>query len=467
MQSDVSSFITKYKDDPVTFSENCLNFKPDSWQKSFLEEYASGTRKLSVKSGHGTGKSTVMCVMMLHHILVGAFPQKTVVTAPSTSQLHSAIWADIKAMIDSLPAVLKGLLEYTAEKIVLKSAPNESFISAKVSRLDNFDSLQGVHSPGSVLLVCDEASGIHDNTFIASYGSLSTENARIVLCGNPVRNTGYFYETFHSVKDEWKNFTVSCLDSPRVSDSYIKEIRSMYGEDSNIWRVRVIGEFPQQDDDTFIPLTLAESAVERDVVVDPDSSIVWGVDVARLGDDSSALCKRKGNTVLEPIKTWKKLDLMTLAGALLHEYEETKLEDKPNSVEIDCIGIGAGLLDRLAEEGTLPVRGVNVSESASLGSEYANLRAELYGKAKSWLEKKNVKLPQDRGLINELCSPKYSFNSSGKLKLESKEDLKKRIRSPDKADAFTLTFASSPAIFSGGKRISWSKPLKRTLSGVM
>ena len=212
---------------------------------------------------------------------------------------------------------------------------------------------------------------------------------------------------------------------------------------------------------------MADSAVERDVVADPDSSIVWGVDVARLGDDSSALCKRKGNTVLEPIKTWKKLDLMTLAGTLLHEYEETKLEEKPHSVEIDCIGIGAGLLDRLAEEGTLPVRGVNVSESASLGSEYANLRAELYGKAKSWLEKKNVKLPQDRGLINELCSPKYSFNSSGKLKLESKEDLKKRIRSPDKADAFTLTFASSPAIFSGGERISWGKPLKRSLSGVM
>ncbi len=131
MQSDVSSFIEKYKDDPVSFSENCLNFKPDSWQKSFLDEYASGTRKLSIKSGHGTGKSSVMCVMMLHHILF-RFPQKTVVTAPSTSQLHSAIWADIKAMIDSLPAVLKDMLEYTAEKIVLKGAPNESFISAKV-----------------------------------------------------------------------------------------------------------------------------------------------------------------------------------------------------------------------------------------------------------------------------------------------------------------------------------------------
>jgi len=465
MQSDVTSFIQKYQDNPVSFAENCLNFSPDEWQRAFLTEYANKTRKLSVKSGHGTGKSSVMCVMMLHHILF-QFPQKTVVTAPSTSQLHSAIWADIKAMIDSLPPVLKDMLEYTAEKIVLKGAPNESFINAKVARLDNFDALQGVHSPGSVLLVCDEASGIHDNTFIASYGSLSTENARIVLCGNPVRNTGYFYETFHSVASEWKNFTVSCLDSPRVSDSYINEIRSMYGEDSNVWRVRVVGEFPLQDDDTFIPLSLAESAVDRDVEANPDASIVWGVDVARLGSDSSALCKRKGNIVLEPIKTWRKLDLMTLAGALLNEYNETKEGEKPSSVEIDCIGIGAGLLDRLAEQGEMPVRGVNVSESPSLGSSYANLRAELYGKAKEWLEKKNCKLPQDRELINELCTPKYSFNSSGKLKLESKEDMKKRIRSPDKADAFTLTFASSPAIFSGGERLSWNKPIVRNITGV-
>ena len=465
MQSDVSSFIQNYKDNPVAFAENCLNFSPDKWQKDFLEEYAKKTRKLSVKSGHGTGKSSVMCVMMLHHILF-QFPQKTVVTAPSTSQLHSAIWADIKAMIDALPPVLKDMLEYTAEKIVLKGAPNESFINAKVARLDNFDALQGVHSPGSVLLVCDEASGIHDNTFIASYGSLSTENARIVLCGNPVRNNGYFYETFHSVASEWKNFTVSCLDSPRVSDSYINEIRSMYGEDSNVWRVRVIGEFPLQDDDTFIPLHLAESAVDRDVEANPDASIVWGVDVARLGSDSSALCKRKGNIVLEPIKTWKKLDLMTLAGTLLNEYNETKEDEKPDSVEIDCIGVGAGLLDRLAEQGEMPVRGVNVSESPSLGSSYANLRAELYGKAKEWLEKKNCKLPRDKELINELCSPKYSFNSSGKLKLESKDDLKKRIKSPDKADAFTLTFASSPAIFSGGEKIGWNRPLVRNISGV-
>ena len=114
----------------------------------------------------------------------------------------------------------------------------------------------------------------------------------------------------------------------------------------------------------------------------------------------------------------------------------------------------------------MPVRGVNVSESPSLGSSYANLRAELYGKAKEWLEKKNCKLPQDRELINELCTPKYSFNSSGKLKLESKEEMKKRIRSPDKADAFTLTFASSPAIFSGGERLSWNKPIVRNITGV-
>ena len=458
--SEVKAFIEKYQNDPLNFVKNCLGYEVDPFQEELLVEVGKGTRKLSLKSGHGTGKSTSLCWIIIWHLLF-KFPQKTVVTAPSTGQLDSAVWADIKSMIDQLPSALRDMIEYTSERIYLKEAPNDSFINKKVSRLDNYDALQGVHSSGSVLLVVDEASGVHPKVFEASYGSMSTENARMILTGNPTQNSGYFYETFHAMKSEWYNITVSCLDSKRVSQSYINEMKAMYGEDSPVYAIRVLGEFAKTDDDTFIPFDLAYSAVERDVEPDPDAKVVWGVDVAHFGADKSALIQRKGNVLLgEPI-TWHRIDLMQLCGELLNLYDS--VPERPSEVCIDAIGVGAGVVSRLQEEGRMPVRGVNVSESASLGQQYTNLRAELWGKAKEWLERKDCKILSP-SLATELSTPKYAFASNGKMKIESKGDMRSRgIKSPDLADSFCLTFGSTPAIFAGATTIRWNEPIRRNL----
>jgi hypothetical protein len=116
----------------------------------------------------------------------------------------------------------------------------------------------------------------------------------------------------------------------------------------------------------------------------------------------------------------------------------------------------------------LPVRGINVGESPAIKNQYANLRAELWGRAKAWLEKRDCKLPRDERLVNELSSPRYSFMSNGKLKLESKDDMKRRgLASPDVADAFVLTFASDAATVGGSYSNQWSKPVKRQIRGVV
>jgi hypothetical protein len=103
-------------------------------------------------------------------------------------------------------------------------------------------------------------------------------------------------------------------------------------------------------------------------------------------------------------------------------------------------------VDRLKEE-RMPVRGVNVAESASAKPRFARLRDELWWNAREWFMTRGVWIPDDSDLIAELSSVKYALLGSGKLKVESKDEMKKRgLRSPDVADAFILTFAGRAEI---------------------
>jgi len=466
LKNEVSKFIELYKDNPIFFIENCLGAELDPWQKEFFR-IISTTRKVSIAAGHGVGKSTALCFLCIYTLLF-EFPCKGVISAPSTAQLHSALWADLKMWIEKLPPVLRDTIDYTQDVIRLKEAPNESFIRAAVARIDQPDALQGVHAQsGIVLLIVDEAAGVHEKIFESAYGSLSQENAKMILIGNPTRNSGYFYETFHRVKDEWTNFQVSCLDSPRVSQTYINEMRILYGEDSAMFKIRVLGEFADEEEAGFISPSIVRSAIGRDIEVSPSAPIIWGLDVARMGRDKSALCKRQGGVILEKIKTWRKLDLMSLAGEVMNEFENTQPEKQCSELLIDSIGIGAGLTDRICEIGIIPTRGINVSESSALVNECGNLRAELWYKAREFFEKKTCKIPDDQDLVKELCAPRYKFDSRGRYLIESKDEMRKRGESsPDLADAFCLTFASNPAILSGGERISWNQPLVRDIRGV-
>lgn len=456
-------FIKTYQSDPVAFVKDVLGVEPDPWQIEVLEAIAKGHRRISIRSGHGVGKSTGASWAMLWYLLT-RYPVKVVVTAPTSAQLYDALFAELKRWIKELPPALNQLLEVKQERIELKSSATEAFISARTSRAEQPEALQGVHSE-NVMLVADEASGVPEAVFEAAAGSMSGHAAVTVLLGNPNRSSGFFFDTHNRLRGEWWTRRVSCVDSPRVSDAYVAEMASRYGEESNAYRIRVLGEFPRSDDDTVIPMELLEAAQHRDVQANPKAPVVWGVDVARFGSDSSALCKRKANMVTEPIRRWRNLDLMQLTGAIKAEYDATGLEDRPVEILVDVIGLGAGVSDRLRELG-LPARGVNVSESPALGEMYRNLRAELWYKAKAWLEKRDCKLPKDEHLIAELSTVRYKFMSSGKIQIESKDDIRKRgLASPDLADAFVLTFASDAGIAIHGTSFSspWSKPIRRNI----
>jgi hypothetical protein len=254
---------------------------------------------------------------------------------------------------------------------------------------------------------------------------MSGHNAVTLLLGNPVRSSGFFYDTHTRLAGEWTTFQVACTDSPRVSDEYVKEMAQRYGEDSNVYRIRVIGEFPKGDDDTVIAMDLLESALHRDVAASQSAPMVWGLDVARFGSDRSALCKRQGNVVTESIRTWKNLDLMQLTGAVVAEYNVLPPSQQPKEILVDSIGLGSGVVDRMREL-KMPVRGINVSEAPAFGNTYFNLRTELIFRVRGWLEQRTARIPKNPALVAELTSIRYSFGSTGKVKAESKDDMRRR-----------------------------------------
>jgi phage terminase large subunit len=442
---------------PALFAQEALGATPTEQQWEASRAIVK-TRRVSIRSGHGTGKSTFMAWCILW-FLCCYFPCKVPATAPTSHQLEDVLWSEIakwhRVLKDKFPA-LGDQFEWTAGAFRMKSAPNESFSVARTSRPERPEALQGFHSE-NILFLIDEASGVADNVFEVAEGALSTDGAFVVMAANPTRQSGYFFDSHHKMRGSWAALHWSGVDSPRVSREYIANMKNKYGERSPIYKVRVLGEFVGAVDGV-ISLELCEAAKVREVAVIHSAKTVWGVDVARFGDDSSALAKRKGNVQLEPVKEWWGKDTMQLAGLIKAEWDATPKKERPVAINVDVIGIGAGVVDRLKEL-ELPAVGVNVSESEAVNHgerQFNRLRDELWWKSREWLEAKDCKLCEDEELIAELTTPTYTILSNGLIKVEGKPEMKARgVKSPNRADAWNNTFADTKLAPS-----DWSEPIK-------
>lgn len=392
---------------------------------------------MSIRSGNGVGKSTTLSWLGLHH-LVMRYPAKVGTTAPSERQLRDVLWTEIGAWFRKMPESWQNLFVLTDLRLVRKASP-DCFMGGRVASPDKPEAFAGYHSD-NMLLMADEASGVTDENFEFAIGAMSTAGSRMILAGNPTRPSGFFYDTHHRMRDRWWSTRVNCEEVPRATH-HIEDVISTYGKDSNAYRYKVLGEFPTTADEQVIPLDLVEAAIQRKVEPTPAYRSVWGVDVARFGNDRSAIAKRQGNRLLEPIEFWRNLDTMQTCGRIKADYDRCDPDERPSEILVDVIGIGAGVVDRLSEMG-LPARGINVGESPSVSGNYMRLRDELWWKAREWFTQRDCSIPDDRELVSELIGPTYTFSSAGKLLVESKDDQKKRLgKSPDLADAFVLTMA--------------------------
>ena len=455
------------KDDPLAFvlltfpwgeqGTPLEHFKgPRKWQRDILidlrDHIAQNQGKIdfdtfreAVASGRGIGKSALVSWLVIW-MLSTRIGSTTIVSANSEAQLRSVTWAEITKWLAM--SLNSHWFEIAATRIMpakwltelverdMKKGTRYWSVEGRLWSEENPDAYAGVHNFDGVMLIFDEASGIPDPIWSVSDGFF-TENTphRFHLSfSNPRRNTGYFYETFHSKRAFWRTRNIDARDVEGTDKNVYQRIIDEYGPDSYQANVEVYGQFPSEGDDQFIAVNLVDDAMRRPRYKDENAPITIGVDPARFGADATVIAIRQGRDIID-IRRHRNADTMETVGYVIEAIEEFK----PALVCIDEGGLGAGIVDRLKEQ-RYKIRGVNFGNKAQKQLMYGNKRAEIWGAMRDWL--KDASIPNDRFLKSDLISPKIKPDSKGAIFLESKKDMKARgLASPDAADAIAVTFA--------------------------
>lgn len=446
--------LPKYRKDPILFAKEVLKFTPEPYQKEMLMDLADFP-KVSVKSGQGIGKTASEAVAALWFL--SCFPfARVVATAPTAQQLNDVLWAELNKWI-SRSDILKTILHWTKTYVYVDGYERRWFAVAKTASQP--ENMQGFHED-NMLFIVDEASGVEDEIMEAVLGTLSGNNNKLLMCGNPTRISGTFYDSHTRDRALYKCHTVSSLDSKRTNKENIEMFKRKYGEQSNVYRVRVLGEFPAQEDDVFIPLPLIERSVMTEVEAEKINHVSIGVDVARYGDDETVISTNVGGAIKIPVVRHGQ-SLMTTVGDIVIVYKKLIAENPTYkgviTINIDDTGLGGGVTDRLEEVKTeqmlrrMEIVPVNFGmKPPQDGSEehYEDISTYMWATIKTLMENKEISIENDEELVAQLSVRKYSITSNGKIVLESKKTMKARgIKSPDRADAVALSCYSQNKVY--------------------
>lgn len=465
-----------WRDSPVLYVRQRFGIEPTWQQAIILDSIAPPGAKVTVRSGHGIGKSgasawTIYWFMETHDFA------RVPCTAPSAHQLWDVLWGELskwRRAADTMSQQrgdhprfwLSNLFKLTNDSLYDPQAKEWSAI-ARTARKENPDALQGQHAT-HILYVVDEAAGIPEPIFESAEGALSTPEARLLMAANPTRTSGTFYNSHHKNRGEYTALHFRSHESPLVDSDYRARLVRKWGEGSNVVRVRCDGDFPRQEDDVLISLELTEPCLARESA-EGEGSRILGVDVARSGVDRTVLLLRQGHVVSQA-RIYSRQELMPTVGCIVQAVREWTIV----AVHIDVVGMGWGVYDRLVEmqrdghEDLKHVRfvAVNVAEKApqpkSRDKKEARghrLRDYLWLEMLHWCrdEAPVFCIPEhaiNEDLVGELSTPKYWAHSDGSVIIESKEDMKTRMKkgtsgdgqSPDIADALGCTFAPSTSL---------------------
>ena len=403
---------------------------------------------MAVKSGNGLGKGYCAAVAVLWYLHCHN-PAIVLSTAPTFRQVRHILWRQIRRLYRPAKEELGGKMLDTRWEL----AEDRYAMGLSAESADEF---QGFHSP-NMFIVVDEAEGVSDEIYEAIDAVMTSADPRLLLIGNPTTTSGAFRRAFHEERHLYHTITISVLDSPNVqagkimirgltTSQWVQERKDTWGEENPIYRARVLGEFPDQAEDTLIKLSDVEAAAQREPPVieangpsPVDDEVVLAVDVARFGSDRSVILRRRGN-VVEDIQIFHQMDTMRLVGWINAAIRESS----PDYVCVDEIGVGAGVVDRLREEGHR-IKGINVARSAHQSGLFINLRAEGYWRLRDLFSTGQINIPDDNQLMGELAAMRYSYDSQGRIQIESKDSMRQRsLPSPDKADALMLAFLEPP-----------------------
>lgn len=434
-----------YSDDLYGYRRDVLHRDPEEWQKRVgldVQNY----RRNAISSGHGIGKTGFLADII--HWFIATRPRPAIVaTANTETQLFTKLWRELKRINNV--AENRDWFTWKARTFSLLGDVTQQANAIPWSE-DNPEAFAGTHED-HVLGVFDEGSKIPRSIFNTFAGAMTTEGARWVVAGNPTRAEGYFHDITHGKlvakrpqdleRGMWKSHVISCDQSTRVDPSYIEEMRNEHGEDSDEFRIRVLGLPPRHDVEQFISAHVLDLAKSREVELFDRWPLIIGADVGR--GDRSVLLPRRGRKVLDAIQVLHGERTTDFARRIAEEIKFWRDDQGLHAnVVIEELGMGVGVVETLQDMGFDDhVWGVNTGERSNEPDLYTNLRCEMWGELKAWLEGV-VEVPNRPDLTDDLLSIRKKPNATGKLRLETKEEMRKRgLKSPDVGDALALTFA--------------------------
>ncbi|RVK79373.1 hypothetical protein CN157_09300 [Sinorhizobium meliloti] len=452
--------IALYHKDITVFAKQVFGSDLTPKQQEFVEAFRT-QRTITFRGGVGFGKTHAEAIVTWWALICHDQVQVTLF-GPSEPQLRGGIWKELQVLHGRMNPMFKDLFEVGATRIARKVNPSSCFAEYRIASGDKPDNARGIHARNNFVLV-DEASGIDDEVYTgALLNILTDENAKLCLVSNPSKASGFFWRTHcdPDIADQWTPIHGRMQDNPRLDPESFERLAKNYGgPTSRQYRVLVEGEFPLSDEDGLIPKELIDFAVGNECFPPDNAPIIWGLDPAGQGADSSVLCIRKDNKVLDfKSKEFDGLDVTQLSYAVRDLYQKLPKNQRPAVISVDANGLGYGVYTNLKDFG-LPVYECKFAGSPTRNPDrYSRMRDQIWWEMREWFASENVQVPNNPKMIEELAAPTYE-DGTGKIKIEKKDQIKKRLgRSPDFADALALTFAVSPTRYSS--KYSWSQPIK-------
>jgi phage terminase large subunit len=441
MHGDAGQIVKACQANPAFFIQNVLG-NPLTWQQLAVCNSVNKHRRTAVPSGHGTGKTYLAARLALQRLFAFGPKSKVITTAPTWTQVEKLLWKELRSAYKSSLYPLGGTLNLTELTI------DDDWFALGISTNDTHR-FQGFHAP-FVTIILDEATGVDPLIWEAAEGLAIGPNDKFLAIGNPTDPSSDFKRVCDSPlwnvvrlnSEEHPNVVTGEIVVPgAVTREWIEERLIEYGgRDTALYRARVLGLFPEQGDDMLISLADVERAQFRwsQPVGEPAS---LGADIARFGSDETVEIEiyEDGNVAMP--KTHVGQNTMATAGSVKANGAKRKA--------VDDAGLGGGVTDRLRELG-IAVIAYNAGESPLDKERFLNRRAETWWMIREALKADEINLPPDNKLAADLTNIKYSYTSKGQIKLESKEEVKKRLgRSPDRGDALAIAlFAkTAPAAF--------------------
>ena len=454
-----SVFQKTYRNDPVAFVHDCIDWRDEAGPTDYQDEMLAmlpAERRVSVRGPHGVGKTAPAAWAVLWFATTRENDDwKVPTTASAWRQLSRYLWPEIHKWARRLrwDRIGRDPFDERIEllSLSLKLLGGEAFALAS----DNSALIEGAHAT-ELLYVFDEAKTIPYATWESAEGAFAMGECYWLAFSTPGEPVGQFYD-IHARKpgfEDWwaRHVTVDeALAAGRVNADWVQQRKLQWGEQSAVYQNRVLGEFASSAGDGVIPLAWVEAAIERwrdwQEQERPGDFTAVGVDVARSGEDKTVYALRFGNVIGE-LRQYSQQDTMRTTGqvkGILDRYQS-------QAATIDVIGLGSGVVDRLREQ-SYRVIAFNASEhtdrrdkSGELG--FTNLRSAAWWNLREMLEPDsgcNVALPPDDELIGDLTAPHWREMSGGRIQVEGKPDIKKRLgRSTDCGDAAVMAFWKKP-----------------------